>query len=144
VVAVRKGLTPVFPAGSAAQSLFDGLGGSMVLEEERLLDAASTAAATVAAHFSYLRTASGWLAGHGVAPTEADRFIASVFAGVGAELDGVSDLAPLAAAHTTPGGLNERIERSLRDAGVFATLTSSLDDLYASLPSAARVDGAAG
>lgn len=132
-IAERKGFTPLFPAGSAADRLFDLLGGSMVLAEEQLLDAAGTAAATVASHFSYLQVTSGWLADRGVDRATADAFIASVFAGVGRELVGVSDLTSLAAAHATPGGTNEGLERHLREAGFFATLSRGLDELYASV-----------
>lgn len=137
IVADRKGLTPVFPPGSEAERLFDGLGESLAFEEERSLDAASIASATVASHLAYLVTTSEWLAGQGVDPTDANRLIASIFAGVGDELRGASDLASLAEAHTTPGGVNERLEKSLRGAGVFSTLSTSLDDLFADLQAVA-------
>lgn len=132
-VARRAGITPLHPGGTAADALFDELGGAMVLDDERLLDAASVASATVATHLSYLRATSRWLADRGVAGEAADRYIASIFAGVGAELDGVTDLEPLAASHATVGGFNERVERAMREAGVFESLGRSLDDLYASL-----------
>jgi len=132
-VARRKGITPLHPGGSVADALFDGLGGAMIVDEERLLSAVSVASATVATHFAYLRTVSRWLADHGVRADVADRYIASIFAGTGSELEGVTDLEPLAASHATMGGLNERIEQTMRDAGVFDTVRGALDDLYSDL-----------
>lgn len=129
-VGSRRGITPLHPGGTPADAMFDVLGGAMVLEEERLLDAAGTASSTVATHISYLLTVSEWLAGRGVASDVAQRYIASIFAGVGSELRGVSDIAPLVAAHATKGGSNERLERLMRERGVFTALTDSLDELH--------------
>lgn len=129
-VARRQGFTPVFPGGTPVDDLLDVLGGAMVLDEERLLDAAAAASSTVAAHFAYLRTTSRWLADHGVAEDVASRYISSIFAGVGAELAGATDLEPLAVSHATPGGTNERVERTLRAAGVFDEVVAALDELH--------------
>lgn len=129
-VGTRQGVTPLHPGGTPADELFDLLGGAMVLEEERLLDAAGTASSTVATHISYLVTVSQWLTDQGVASDVAQRYVASIFAGVGAELRGVSDIAPLVASHATKGGSNERLERLMRDRGVFTALTDSLDELH--------------
>lgn len=128
-VGSRQGVTPVHPGGTPADALFDVLGGAMVLDEERLLEAAGTASSTVATHISYLVTVSEWLTDQGVASDVAQRYVASIFAGVGTELRGVSDIAPLVASHATKGGSNERVERLMRERGVFAALKDSLDDL---------------
>lgn len=127
-VATRQGVTPVHPGGTPADALFDELGGAMVLDEERLLEAAGTASSTVATHISYLVTVSQWLSDQGVASDVAQRYVASIFAGVGAELRGVSDIAPLVASHATKGGSNERVERAMRERGVFTALTDTLDE----------------
>lgn len=130
-VAGRAGFTPVHPAGGAAQSLFDELGSTMALEQERLLDATSAASATVATYFAYLQTIVAWLAAKGVDQQQAQRLIASVFAGASAELVESSDFAALARQHATPGGQNERLVTAMRAAGVFETLIGGLDGLVA-------------
>ncbi|MFT3833801.1 MAG: NAD(P)-binding domain-containing protein [Micropruina sp.] len=104
VAAAGHGFTPVFPGGSAAQRLFDGLGGSMVLGSEQLLDAVSVASATVAAHLAYLQTVSSWLVGQGAGLEDAQRLMASVFAGATAEFADESDFVALARHHATPVG----------------------------------------
>ncbi|MFT4227532.1 NAD(P)-binding domain-containing protein [Micropruina sp.] len=133
-VASRNGFTPVFPPAGAAQRLFDDLGGSMVLESERLLDAVSVASATVAAHLAYLQTVSSWLAGQGVELPDAQRLIASVFAGATAEFATNSDFAALVRHHATPGGLNEHFEQALREADVYAVVDRALGALLDTIP----------
>ncbi|HOQ52953.1 MAG TPA: pyrroline-5-carboxylate reductase dimerization domain-containing protein [Micropruina sp.] len=130
-VADRAGLTPVYPAGSAAQTLFDELGGSMALASEQQLDATSAASATVATYFALLQAIAEWLAGRGVDERQARRLVAAVFAGASAELAHSSDFAELAAQHATPGGQNERLVARLRAAGMFGQLTDGLDALLA-------------
>lgn len=132
-VAARHGVTPVYPAGSAAEQLFDSLGGSLPLATEDLLDATSVASATVAAHLAYLETVSVWLSARGVGRDDAQRLMASVFAGATAEFAHCSDFAALARQHATPGGLNEHLTDALRRAGLYDTLTHSLDEMVAGL-----------
>ena len=133
-VAARHGFTPVFPPASAALRLFDDLGGSLVLESERLLDAVSVASATVAAHLAYLQTISSWLAGQGVELEDAQRLIASVFAGATAEFATSTDFVALVRHHATPGGLNEHFERALREAGGSRAVERALGALLDSIP----------
>lgn len=132
-VAQRQGVTPVFPGGSGADALFEVLGGALVLAEEHQLVAASVASAVVATHLATLQVASQWLAEHGLSADDSGRYIASIFAGVGSELRGVTDLEPLVASHATQGGLNERVERTMREAGFFERLNEALDDLHGSV-----------
>ncbi|MFT4294097.1 MAG: NAD(P)-binding domain-containing protein [Micropruina sp.] len=132
-VAERSSVTPLYPPGSAAQQLFDGLGGSMPLASENLLDATSVASATVAAHLAYLETISVWLAGQGVELDDAQRLLASVFAGATAGFAHSTDFTALARQHATPGGLNEHLVDALRAAGLYDTVAHCLDDMLAHL-----------
>lgn len=106
----------------------------MVLESERLLDAVSVASATVAAHLVYLQTVSSWLAGQGAGLEDAQRLMASVFAGATAEFATNSDFAALVRHHATPGGLNEHFEQALREADVYAVVGRTLGTLLDTIP----------
>ena len=128
-VAERTGFTPIYPAGSAAQALFDDLGASMVLATEHQLDAASVASATVATYFEYLGTIAEWLVGQGVQRSSAQRMVAAVFAGASADLAHSSAFATLASQHATPGGQNEQLLAALRSAGMFDLVTDAMGDL---------------
>lgn len=130
-VADHQGVTPVHPPDSAAHHLFAQLGRTVELADERLLDVVQIASATVSTHFSYLATISGWLAGQGVEPAQADDFLSGLFVGLSGALSHGAPFDDLRSAHATRGGLNERLERGLREAGMFDLLTRGLDDLLA-------------
>jgi pyrroline-5-carboxylate reductase len=136
-VARRAGVTPVHPGTAAARALFGRLGGVIDVADVRAFEAMSAATSTVAAHLRYLTVISEWLADRGVPPEEAARYIRSVFAGLAADLsDDSAGLEELAQAHATPGGLNERFRALLAEAGVFGTVSRSLQAIYAGLTAA--------
>ena len=58
----------------------------------------------------------------------------SIFANVAGDLGSDrEDLDELARAHATPGGINERFSAMLEDAGVFDTVSRSLQAIYNTL-----------
>lgn len=127
-VASRTGVTPVCPPGSEASRLFDALGGSLPVDDESAFDAVAAASATVAAYFDYLGAVAGWLADAGVAVEQAQRYVASTFADLSGELAAPDpDFTRLAAAHTTPGGLNEQFARHLAETGLSQAVRDGLD-----------------
>ena len=136
-VSARRGLTPVFPVGSAAAEVFRPLGGVVELADEAAFEAFSAASATVAAHFTYLDAVAAWMADHGVARADADPFVAAVFAGLDYTLHGAR-LADLGREHTTPGGINALVDRRLRDAGLQDEVAAALDAVLARLTGTTR------
>jgi pyrroline-5-carboxylate reductase len=130
-VSRRAGVTPVHPDTTAARALFGRLGGASEVDDAAAFEAMSAATGTIAAHLRYLAAISGWLSDQGVAPEQAARYVRSIFANVGEDLaDGRGDLDELASAHATPGGINERFSAMLDEAGVFATVSRSLQVIY--------------
>jgi pyrroline-5-carboxylate reductase len=130
----RAGVTPVHPGTAAARALFGRLGGASDVDDAGAFEAMSAATGTIAAHLRYLASISEWLSGQGVAPEQAARFVRSVFANVGEDLGGGGgDLDELARAHATPGGINERFSAMLAEAGVFETVSRSLQVVYEQL-----------
>ena len=127
-VAAREGATPIFPPIEAARSLFDRLGCSIEIPNERALEATSASTATVSAHFAYLNAICRWLIAQGVAETAARRQVAATFAGLAAQLhDDAPDFAELARDHATRGGINEQFLGVLEQARVFDTVSTGLD-----------------
>lgn len=127
-VATRESVTPVHPGGPAVEELFARLGGSMVVDTERAFDSIAAASATVAAYFGYLGAIAGWLTSRGIAEDGARRYVAATFAALAGELGAPDpDFAALAAAHATPGGLNEQFARDLGEAGVYDQVRVGLD-----------------
>jgi pyrroline-5-carboxylate reductase len=129
-VATRAAMTPVHPSTPAVTALFDRLGGTLVVPDERAYASFSAASATVAAHYRYLGTIADWLAGPDIPTAEARRYVAETFAALSDELGSPEpDFEALARAHTTPGGLNEQFARHLDEAAVFDAVRAGLDAL---------------
>jgi pyrroline-5-carboxylate reductase len=126
-VAVRKGITPVYPQNPTAKAIFDRLGGALELADEASFDALSAASGTVAAYFSYLGAISDWVAAQGIPAAAADRYVASIFAGLGDSLNSGERLSHLARDHATPGGINEMFNAHLRESGLIDDVTTGLD-----------------
>ena len=62
------------------------------------------------------------------------RYVRSVFANVAEDLgSGRGNLDELARAHATAGGINERFSAMLEEAGVFDTVSRSLQAIYNTL-----------
>lgn len=127
-VATREGATPIFPPTEAARELFDRLGSSIEIPNERAFEATSASTATIAAHFAYLNTICRWLIAQGVSQSAARRQVAATFAGLAAQLRGQEeDFATLARDHATPGGTNEQFLGVLEEARVFDAVDSGLN-----------------
>jgi pyrroline-5-carboxylate reductase len=133
-VATRSSVTPIYPSTEAARDLYDRLGGRFELADELAYEAVSAASATVEAYFHYLGTIADWLAAHGVAGTDARRYVAATFSDLSEELDTTDvDFSALACAHTTEGGLNEQFAKHLTAKGTFTAVGEGLDAVLARL-----------
>jgi pyrroline-5-carboxylate reductase len=133
-VAVREGVTPIYPRNGVAGALFDRMGSAVFIENENAFDAFSAASSTVAAHFAYLDAVSAWLAAQDVPAEDARHYVASVFSTLADTLRAdTADFAERARDHATPGGFNEYFMALLHEAGVFGAVTSGLDRVLARL-----------
>jgi pyrroline-5-carboxylate reductase len=132
-VARRKGITPVHPPQRAAKELFDRLGTAVEVPELDAYDGFAVATATIAAHFAYLETISGWLATRGIPAEEAQRYVAATFADLATTLDGRHDFEHLARDHATAGGINELFLQTLRERGVYDEVRAGMNRVLARL-----------
>ncbi|MEV0649138.1 NAD(P)-binding domain-containing protein [Phytomonospora sp. NPDC050363] len=130
----RASITVTCPSHPVVDALFESLGGVLPVADEATFDAFSALTGTLTAHYAYLATLTSWIAGHGVDPGGAERYVRSLFEGVGRSLgDRTRTLRQLAADHETPGGNNERVRTTWFDAANAAALERALDDLLADL-----------
>ncbi|WP_321472636.1 pyrroline-5-carboxylate reductase [uncultured Paludibaculum sp.] len=131
-VAQRRSPIAVYPPQSAAADLFAPLGQIFGIETEAHLNAFSTATSTMAAYFAFMGHIASWVAAKGIAEQQARQYIALLFAGLADTGLETSErtASDLAAAHSTPGGLNEQLLRHLTDHQVFDTLTEALDAVH--------------
>ena len=131
-VAQRKSPIAVYPAGGPAAELFSPLGQVFGIETEDHLNAFSTATSTMAAYFGFVGQIASWVAQKGVPEQQGREYVAQMFRGLtDAGLEAAQQsFEDLAAAHATPGGLNEQLLRDLTDHGVFDTLAQALDSVH--------------
>ena len=131
-VAQRRSPIAVYPPGGAAVELFGPLGQLFAVESEADLNAFGAATSTMAAYFGFVGHIASWLARKGIPEQQAREYMARTFAGLADAGLEVSErtFEELAAAHATPGGLNEQVLRDLTRHGVFEILTDALDAVY--------------
>lgn len=130
-VAQRRSPIAVFPPQGAATELFAPLGQVFEIHTEDHLNAFSTATSTMAAYFGFIGNIAAWVARKGIPEQQARDYMARMFAGLSdASLEGPRSFEHLAAAHATPGGLNEQVLRDLTAHGIFDTLTTALDSVH--------------
>ena len=128
-VAARQGGIPVHPALPEAVAFWSGLGEVVATDDEDVFSALIVPATTIAAHFEHLEVITHWVVDHGVAPEDARRYVAAVYAAVAGQLVGGADFGALAAEVATPGGLNAQLADQLRAAGVPTLVRTALDDV---------------
>ncbi|GAA1515501.1 NAD(P)-binding domain-containing protein [Brevibacterium permense] len=127
----RKGVTAMFPADGDVEALLDLLGGSVTAADETKFSTLSAVTATMSAHFAFLQTITAWLVDRGWDQADADHFIRGQFIGLGTTLDqSEAPIADLVAAHETPGGLNEQVNRDWMDDTNRANLAAALDRVF--------------
>jgi pyrroline-5-carboxylate reductase len=118
-VARRDGITPVHPPNAAATALFDRLGETLEISDADAFEAFSASTATIAAHFAYLDAIATWLQSQGIPEPAAQRYVASIFAGLADATRSGESFEQLAHDHATAGGTNEQFLNELEQRGTF-------------------------
>lgn len=135
MVARRQGPTAIYAATPVAKRLFDALGSTIELSDEKCFDAFTAETALMATYFRFLETAAQWLCERGVAPDQADRYVRELFWGLAgtALASPQRSLGELAEEHQTRGGLNEQVRTHMEGKGMFTELANALDAVQARL-----------
>ena len=135
MVARRQGPTAIYAATPVARRLFDALGSTIELSDEKCFDAFTAETALMATYFRFLETAAQWLRARGVAADQADRYVRELFWGLAgtALASPQRTLGELADEHQTRGGLNEQVRTHMESKGMFAELANALDGVLARL-----------
>ncbi|MDA1361215.1 NAD(P)-binding domain-containing protein [Glycomyces luteolus] len=130
----RKSVTVTYPAHPVADALFDRLGGAQPVADLTAYNVCSSLSSTISTHYAYLAALTDWAARHGLPTEAADRYLRSLYQGVGRSLaDETRTLHRLAAEHETPGGSNERVRTTWFDETNTDALGATLDGLLADL-----------
>ena len=127
--AQRRSPTATYPADEAVLRLFRLVGPAFSLESEEQLNAIGGVSSVVASYFAFADSAASWLAQRGIPAKTARDYVSQMLPSLQAEAAHAPELAfrQMAAAHATPGGLNEQILKHLEAHGVFDTIHDALD-----------------
>ncbi|WP_329236991.1 NAD(P)-binding domain-containing protein [Streptomyces sp. NBC_01460] len=130
----QRSVTVTWPSHPAVDSLFEQLGGVLPAMDEAAFNVHSALTGTLTTHYAYLATLTQWAVRHGISSDDADRYVRSLFQGVGRTLsDQTRSFQQLAADHETPNGNNERIRTSWFDSANSESFNKALDDLLGHL-----------
>jgi len=130
----RKSVTVTYPAHPVVDAIFDRLGGAQPVADLTAYNVCSSLSSTISTHLAYLAALTDWAARRGVPAEAADRYLRSLYQGVGRSLgDETRTLHRLAAEHETPGGSNERVRTTWFDEANTDALGAALDGLLAEL-----------
>lgn len=130
----RRSVTVTYPSHPVVDSFFEHLGGVLPVADEAAFNVFSALTGTLTTHYRYLATLTSWAVGHGIASDDADRYVRSLFQGVGRALSDESrSLHQLAADHETPNGNNERIRTTWFTPANSEALNEALDGLLTDL-----------
>ncbi|MFE0134700.1 NAD(P)-binding domain-containing protein [Streptomyces sp. NPDC059037] len=130
----RRSVTVTFPSHPVVDALFEQLGGVQPVADEAAFDVYSALTGTLTTHYWYLATLTSWAVDQGIAAGDAERYVRSLFQGVGRSLgDETRSLSRLAAEHESPQGNNERIRTTWFDPANAEALGKALDGLLADL-----------
>ncbi len=127
----RRCVTVVYPSHPDVNAIFDRLGGALPVADEAVFNVFGVLTGTMSAHFAYLAALVGWVGRQGIPSRDADRFVRSLFEGVGRALgDETRSLEQLMADHETPKGINERIRMKWFESACSRPLENELDALH--------------
>lgn len=130
----QRSVTVTWPSHPSVDSLFEQLGGVLPAMDEAAFNVYSALTGTLTTHYAYLATLTQWAVRHGISSDDADRYVRSLFQGVGRTLSAQTrSFQQLAADHETPNGNNERIRTSWFDTANSESFNKALDDLLGHL-----------
>ena len=129
MVAMRAGVTVIYPEDSTARAIFNQVGSTIALDSPEHFNAFSTATATMAPYFAFAGEVTEWLTRQGVAPGTARSYIGGVFHGLAtvAEDQPAEPFSILAEKFATAGGINEQVMAHLTRVGALKAVSEALD-----------------
>jgi pyrroline-5-carboxylate reductase len=119
-IAFGKGPVLCYPNLAPIVALLNGLGVLILPETEAQFDALGGVSGFMSSFFELEAALAAWLAARGVPDPSAARYVGALFGGLpSTTLRAPPRLPALAPEHETPGGVNERTRRALREMGWF-------------------------
>ena len=127
----RLSPTAIYPQDPGASELFAALGTVIPVEHESEFDAICAATAAIATYFAFTGAIASWLEHQRVPANQARDYVVRLFFGVtsGAVEESHASCESAAAAHATPGGINEQFLKHMVEHGLTSSISDGLDDV---------------
>ncbi|WP_455479078.1 pyrroline-5-carboxylate reductase [Bartonella sp. B23] len=130
-----KNLTPIYPDHPFLRTLFDALGGTLVLDAEEQFNLFMTAGSLMGVYFNFIETAHQWLVMQGLKKEQAADFLAMMFGNLTDEMRKIIatdcskalDFAMLEKEFSTKGGTNELLSNCFSRQGGRNALITALE-----------------
>ncbi|WP_208441130.1 pyrroline-5-carboxylate reductase [Bartonella raoultii] len=134
-VAECKNLTPIYPDHPFLRSLFDALGGTLVLDAEEQFNLFMTAGSLMGVYFNFIETAHQWFVTQGLKNQQSADFLAMMFGNLTDEMRKIMakdcstslDFALLEKEFSTKGGTNELLSNCFSRQGGRSALITALE-----------------
>ncbi|WP_208441485.1 pyrroline-5-carboxylate reductase [Bartonella raoultii] len=134
-VAECKNLTPIYPDHPFLRTLFDTLGGTLVLEEEEQFNLFMTAGSLMGVYFNFIETAHQWFITQGLKKQQSAEFLTMMFGNLTDEMRKIIatdrsttlNFALLEKEFSTKGGTNEFLSNYFSHQGGKRALTTALE-----------------
>ncbi|EJF84918.1 hypothetical protein MCU_00026 [Bartonella elizabethae Re6043vi] len=134
-VAECKNLTPIYPDHPFLRTLFDALGGTLVLEEEEQFNLFMTAGSLMGVYFNFIETAHQWFITQGLKKQQSAEFLTMMFVNLTDEMRKIIatdrstnlNFSLLEKEFSTKGGTNEFLSNYFSHQGGRRALTMALE-----------------
>ena len=130
-ISIRKGPVPICPPDKQVKSLFNKLGTTVEIKNEKSSKNFWATSGMMAPFYELLKVLSDWLVKRGIKRNEAQKYITSLFVALSEDsvMNSKKDLKYLVKDSQTPKGLNEQAVKQLRKAGFYRSLEKSLNSI---------------
>ncbi|WP_156851478.1 pyrroline-5-carboxylate reductase [Bartonella refiksaydamii] len=134
-VAECKNLTPIYPDHSFLRTLFDALGGTLVLDAEEQFNLFMTAGSLMGVYFNFIETAHQWFVTQGLKKQPSADFLSMMFGNLTDEMRKTIatdcskplDFSLLEKEFSTKGGTNELLSNCFSHQGGRSALMTALE-----------------
>jgi len=130
-ISLRKGPVPIFPPNKKVKNIFNKLGTTIEIGNEKLSKNFWATSGMYASFYELLSTMSNWLIKRGIKRDKAQKYITSLFVALSedAVINSNKDLKYLVKESQTPRGLNEQGVKELRKAGFYRSTEKTLNSI---------------
>jgi pyrroline-5-carboxylate reductase len=138
MIARHEGPIVLYPALPEVKQLVERLGDLVVPATEADFATYAAGSAAMSSYFALQGAMAAWMTARGAAADAASTYVRSLFRALSetAQRTAMADLPRLIERHETPGGLNERVRRTLDARGWF----TAPGDAFAALTALRRTD----